>query len=160
MTARQNVTRRAVHNSYVMSRPLKGREWAIPRGLIGPVRFNAYGEIINEHHVQWVLAIARANPRATFSIITKRPELFPMQRRPRNLVITASHYLIGDMSISPWADKTYLVQRGEATEEQKRDPNLAPCQDHCLTCYLHRENCYSKKGPKGIVREYQESPTR
>lgn len=157
LTYRQNITRVICNNAYLMSRPLKGREYAIPRGLIGPVRFNAFGEVLNACHVEWILAICRANPRATFSLITKRTDLFPM-RRPRNLILIRSHYRIGDQTIDPRADKTYVVQYGPATEEQMRDENNSPCGDACYACVAHGINCYSKKGPRRILRPFQKPP--
>ena len=153
MTYRQTMIRRLIQNAYLMSRPIQ--DHAIPRGLIGPVRFNAFGEVLNEYHAQWVLAIVRANPKAVFSLITKQVNLFPMNNRPKNLILISSKFRIDDTSIDERADKTYCVISEPETDEMKRDPMNHPCQDGCLQCYIHDEGCYSKRGPKRILRQLQ-----
>lgn len=152
-TYRVNMIKRLAENTVLLSGPV--RDHALPRGLIGPVRINAYGEVMNTNHARWVVAIARANPKATVSVITKQPGHFATVTRPRNLVIVASHYRLDEMSLDNRADKTYCVINGPTTEEMKRDPDNAPCLDGCMNCYLQGAGCYSKTGPKRIVREFQ-----
>lgn len=154
MTYRQSMIRRLMQNAILMDEPLAERKYALPRDLTGAVRINAFGEVMGKNHAEWILAICKANPKATFSLITKRAHLFPMQRRPKNLILISSTMRIGDMGISARTDKTYAVVH-EVTEEMMRDPTNYPCQNHCMTCFIHGEGCYSKKGPKRIVRILQ-----
>jgi len=95
-----------------------------PRGTL--VRFNAYGELLNEAHL-WNLmdiAIAYDNPEATFALWTKRIALAGPIVKPPNMITIYSQPLIdGPTYVPPGFDGTYVVH-----------PDGSPCGDRCIEC--------------------------
>lgn len=98
------------------------------------VRFNAYGELLNDTHFRNLCIIARANRESTFALWTKRPEIvrhyassIPLNMR---LVFSVTSPGEGDPG-EPFDTVFEAVPKG--------DPRIN-CEGHCLEC----RKCWKK----------------
>lgn len=120
----------------------------LPRFPAGSyVRFNSFGELLNEHHLDNLITIAKLNKDSTFALWTKRLDLFPkVFHKPENLIVV---YSWGDLNpdtraIKPprrFIDHIFTVH----TEMPREGIN---CQKHCASCLL----CY-RRDTDFIIRE-------
>lgn len=122
----------------------------LPRFQSGQyVRFNSFGELINEAHLQNLLSICRVNPDTHFALWTKRVDLLPQSKpKPPNLTVVYSwgpldppdSYLNAIPSTWKWVDHIFAVYT-------KPSPAIN-CFGKCKDCLL----CYKPDGPR-IIRE-------
>lgn len=99
------------------------------------VRFNAYGEIINDTHFINLCNIASANPATTFALWTKRKDVVKKLNRyiPDNMIlIYSSPKMNVKASLPKYFHKVFTVFSEEAEGIN--------CTGHCTECLL----CYTK----------------
>ena len=99
------------------------------------VRINGHGELINENHLDNIIAIAVKNPQCTFALWTKRASLIRqrLDRIPDNLILVFSN---------PKVDRVIGVPRGfhkvfnNVSKGSTRPQNCTgrKCIE-CLACY-------------------------
>ena len=152
-TYRINMIKTLVGNMVLFNSPVNTD--IIPCDIIGPLRINAFGNIHNIQHTKWIVAIARKNKKSTISVIDKRPGMFkPLSKIPHNMIITGSHYIIDDISDIPNCHKVYCVVN-TITDDMRNNIDMFICEDKCMKCYINDEGCYSRKGPRYIIRKLQ-----
>jgi hypothetical protein len=109
----------------------------VPRMNAHTVRFNAHGELINMEHLINLGLIACHNPKATFTLWTKRKDIVEKWLRdwgkPPNMILIYSSPKLDRQSALPIGfDKVFTVY-GKDTQT---DINCGTknCAD-CMTCY-------------------------
>jgi len=110
------------------------------------VRFNSFGELLNETHLENLYAICRKNPKVHFALWTKRDLLVKTsERRPKNLVLVYSEPLLdAQYPIVPFQfDYVYVVH--------SKNSGVKPCGDLCASCL----RCYTKPlpGADRVIRQ-------
>ena len=111
-------------------------------------RFSAHGDLFNKTHADNFFKIARANPKTTFALWTKRPELVAVDSCPDNVILVYSSPKINSNSTLPRGfDKVFTVWNAEGIELNDVDINCGA--KSCLTCQL----CYSKTNGVVFVNE-------
>ncbi|MGL4999288.1 MAG: GP88 family protein [Cetobacterium sp.] len=113
------------------------------------VRFHSFGEIINKKHMENIYNIAKANPQATFCLMTKRYDLAMKFEKLDNVVYIASAPMINvpivNKKVLNYFDKQFVVYDVDKAEEQKIELN---CKGKsCVDC----RQCYTKLGDKVIT---------
>ena len=135
---RKNMQPALQRNSDALSqRILAGHE--IPRVMDSVFRFDAHGELINNTHLQNLVAIANHNPRTSFALWTKRNDLvakhFAKAPKPANLILIYSNPKISNIMRKPprHFDRTFNnVLEHEYVDQQNCTGQK--CAD-CLLCY-------------------------
>lgn len=98
------------------------------------VRFNSFGEIINETHMENLIAIAERNPYTTFGLWTKRSDIVLKFRKRDNIkYIFSVSKLDGKIpkpEVLEYFDKAFIVVS---------DNTGVNCSGACLDCRL----CYT-----------------
>lgn len=137
-----------VYNYALMSLPVDMSK--IPTHLYGPISINRYGRIINRHHGQYIVGIARLNKQAMISVVDQHPDmlLHSVRTLPSNLIVIGSHETIDDLSTIERCHKTMCIVT-TITEEMRSDPNIHICKGKCIDC----KQCYTRKGARMIVRQ-------
>jgi len=131
------------HNSKMLSRPLGDN---IPKFKSGEkVRFNGYGELVNEIHLHNIINIARLNPDTFFALWSKRKDLIrqyfdvPGRVKPKNLnIIYSSPILNKRYRVPKYHDKVFTVYDKNTIEEKCININCGA--KDCNSCNI----CYSK----------------
>jgi len=113
------------------------------------VRFNSFGELINDTHMLNILTISRVNPDKVLSLYTKRHDLVRkyVNEIPSNLVLVSSNPYMDDLAtdVPAMYDALFCVYTKPFAEKHKVKIN---CHGDCFSCRL----CYTK-GVKDIARE-------
>lgn len=118
------------------------------------IRFNSFGELINERHYENLLLICDGAPNTTFALWTKRYEIVSKYPKPANLILiysepklnpTAQFY---DAVVKKWPafDKVFMVYAPHFADATNVQIN---CQRACIDC-LH---CYTKTNRIKEIRE-------
>lgn len=98
-------------------------------------RFNSFGELINETHVQNLLNIVFENPNTNFALWTKKPNLLKrgMNEKPKNLqLVYSSIYTDKIANLPDQFDKVFTV----FSKEQNIN-----CSEKCIDCqYCYHDN--------------------
>lgn len=123
------------------------------------IRFEAFGDLINENHFANFVNIAKKNPHATFTLFTKAPYVVESAlkngiEKPDNMIIVVSDLMINGGKLSPvellakypFADKIFIVYDKKEIKEKEIDINCGARS--CIGCL----NCY-KKNDINIMRE-------
>jgi len=141
---RPSLEKRLIENSQVLSsRLLEPKE--IPFFNARYVRFNSFGEIINEIHYLNLLRIAKANPHTKFGLWTKRSNIVMMHSKAKNIKYIYSAPSVNVFKVSKtklnWFDKVFVV-------EKKDNPKIN-CKGKCIDCLL----CYTDNDTKFIYEK-------
>ena len=110
------------------------------------VRINGHGELINENHLDNIIAIAVKNPQCTFALWTKRASLIRqrLDRIPDNLILVFSN---------PKVDRVIGVPRGfHKVFNNVSKGSTAPqnCTGRkCIECLA----CYRKDSGTNVIVE-------
>ena len=105
-------------------------------------RFNAFGELINELHLENLIAIVKHNPHCTFALWSKRSDIiknvFDKVKKPSNLILIYSSPVKNVIAKKPkHFNKVFTV----FTRPFIRENNTAiNCMQKCSECLI----CYSK----------------
>jgi len=112
------------------------------------VRFNSFGELINEQHYKNIIKICKKNPKTTFSLWTKRIVFVNQFKKPENLILVFSEASINSLSekIPDGFDKLFVVFTRGFAKEHKIKIN---CSGACVDC----RKCYDKENQDRIIRE-------
>lgn len=149
-TFRANAAKVWKRNGDILSKEIIPDE-SLPRFSTCFVRFSAHGELINETHLINLLNMAKKNPRSTFSIWTKRPQLFrrviDKHGKPDNLIaifsVTEINYV--PMRIPSGFDKVFCV-----VTEGSEYASMINCGDKkCIDCEL----CYTRNNTDVIIEK-------
>ena len=133
-----------VRNSALLSAPLADDQ--LPRFAEGEiVRFNSFGEIINDDHMRNIVRICNLSPKAVFALWTKRIgtviSVLDEVGKPSNLQLIESWPLLDGSRanrLPKYFDRIFYVQR-IATDRIN-------CSAKCASCM----KCYTKGGPTAI----------
>jgi hypothetical protein len=117
-------------------------------------RLEAFGDVQNETQVKNYFNFCRRNPRTTFSVWTKNPEIYARVlesgvKKPKNLIIILSSHLVNvQANADKWdfVDKVFTVYDKAYAEKNNIVINCG--KRKCLSCM----NCYDKRGAD-IVNE-------
>jgi hypothetical protein len=139
---RPTLEKRLVENYELLStRLLEDHELPVFNAMY--VRYNSYGELINDTHYQNLIAIARANPHVTFGLWTKHYKIVMRQPKEPNIkYIYSVPNVDGNLpsqEIQDFFDKIFIVQRTK---------NGQNCHGKCIDCRL----CYPNNDVQ-IIRE-------
>ena len=102
------------------------------------VRFNSFGEIINELHYENLLLIAEMNPHTNFGLWTKRSNIVMKYPKSPNIKYVYSVLSLGESKVGAevekYFDKIFHVRRKGEVEFNC----LGKCID-CLVCYTDND---------------------
>jgi hypothetical protein len=133
---RPNLEKRIIENGNILSkRLLKVDEIPLFNSIY--VRFNSFGELINDRHYHNLQRIAHHNPHTTFGLWTKRADIVMKHPKEPNIkyiysALAIENAVVGS-SISNWFDKVFYVH--------KKDNELINCKGKCIDCLLcYRDN--------------------
>jgi hypothetical protein len=121
-------------------------DWQIPR--FSPdeiVRFNGYGELINDTHLLNCFKICSTNPNVQFAIWTKRFRMVQkyLDQKPANLILIYSNPYLDKSSVLPKGfDKTFNVKT-------KKSSARINCSGACLDC----KKCYKADNRTTVIYE-------
>ena len=105
----------------------------IPKINAHTVRFNSYGELINDTHFINLCRIAQFNPLVRFTLWTKRMDLICCHV-PKNLrIIQSSAHIDRQDRRHPKAWKVFTVY----SDDKNINCGSLPCMD-CMKCYDHK----------------------
>ncbi len=140
---RTSLEKRLIQNSELLSsRLLTDQEIPMFNSLF--VRFNSFGEIINNTHYLNLMAIAKKNPQSTFGLWTKKYAIVMKYEKVDNIKYIYSLSEVDGESpsvkIRNWFDKVFMVQ-------SKKDERIN-CYQSCIDCLL----CYTDNDVK-VIRE-------
>ena len=109
------------------------------------VRFNSFGEIINDIHYQNLIKIAKKNPFTTFGLWTKRSDIVMKYPKEPNIKYIYSVSMINGKkppeNVMEWFDKVFIVHKKDTKEEIN-------CHGACINCLI----CYTNN-PVKIINE-------
>ena len=135
---RKNMAPALQRNSNLLSsRPLEQQE--IPRIVDSIFRFNAHGELINQQHLENLMAIAIDNPWCRFALWTKRVDFvfkyIKKHGKPKNVNLIYSNPKMGHILSKPpkYFDKTFNNVAPDDYVDQQNCTGQK-CQD-CRLCY-------------------------
>jgi hypothetical protein len=139
---RKNLEVKLLHNSALLSEKLlTDRE--LPTFNNRYVRFNSFGELINDIHMENLIAIAKKNPYTNFGLWTKRTDIVLKYDKIPNIKYIFSVSKIDgectDKKVLDYFDKTF-------TAVPTKDN--ANCHGACIDCML----CYTDNDVK-VIRE-------
>jgi hypothetical protein len=117
-------------------------------------RLEAFGDVQNETQVKNYFNFCRRNPRTTFSVWTKNPEIYQRVlesgvKKPKNLIIILSSHLVNvQANADKWdfVDKVFTVYDKAYAEKNNIVINCG--KRKCLSCM----NCYDPRG-EDIINE-------
>ena len=115
------------------------------------VRFEAFGDLINETQFMNYINIAKKNPHCTFAIWTKAPYIMTNVfksgiEKPSNMIIIYSSIMVNDSVFTfeelkekmPFIDKMFTVYDKKTIKEKNIDINCgARSCVGCMRCYTH-----------------------
>jgi len=132
------------HNGRLLS---EGKLEDLPRFNAAFVRFNAFGELINDSHMYNLIKICEHNPNTTFTLWTKKKgiviKMLGQYGKPKNLLLVYSSEEVGVRELLPlYFDKVFTVY-GKVS---KIDINCGDkkCFD-CRLCYTKNRTIYIKE---------------
>lgn len=96
-TSRRSCAPAWERNGALLSKPLE----QIPVVTAALCRFSAHGELLNRQHYENYCIIARAHPRTTFALFTKRKDLVEPDLAPPNLVLVYSNPVVDKIMDKP-----------------------------------------------------------
>jgi hypothetical protein len=135
---RKNMAPALQRNSDLLSsRPLERKE--IPRILDSVFRFSAHGELINDQHMENLMAIVLDNPWCRFALWTKRVDFvfryIKKHGKPDNLNLIYSNPKKSHIMSKPpkFFDKTFNNVLSHE-DVDKQNCTGQKCKD-CLLCY-------------------------
>jgi hypothetical protein len=138
---RPTLEKRILENSDLLSTRLLEPE-EVPLFNARYVRFNSFGEIINEIHYLNLIQIANSNPHTTFGLWTKRSNI--VMRYPKEPNIKYIFSPLGlekpklGLNVIKFFDKVFMVH--------KKDSSIINCKGKCIDCLL----CYTDNDTKFI----------
>ena len=105
-------------------------------------RFNSFGELINELHLENLIIIVKANPHCTFALWSKRRDIvkavFTRIKKPVNMILIYSSPIKNVVSKKPVKfDKVFTVFTRPFIRDNGTSIN---CQQSCFACRI----CYTK----------------
>ena len=112
-------------------------------------RFESFGDLINENHLQNFVNICKKNPQTMFALWTKNLEplnLFATQDKPENLVIVYSSEYLNEPENAFWnpqIDHVFTVYEKQYAKDNGITINCGSrdCLG-CLKCYHHGGDKY------------------
>jgi hypothetical protein len=118
-------------------------------------RIEAFGDVQNELQVCNYFNFCRRNPRSTFSVWTKNPEIYQRVlgsgvKKPRNLIIVLSSTMLNVQANADkyaFVDKVFTVYDKAYAEKNNVVINCG--KRKCLSCM----NCYTKGGSPVYINE-------
>ena len=130
---RKNLEIRLLGNSDLLSKRIL-KDYELPVFNNRYVRFNSYGELINEQHMANLINIARKNPHTTFGLWTKRSDLvMKFEKVPNIKYIFSVSKVDGtctNSKVLDYFDKVFIaMSSSEGTN----------CTTNCMSCML----CYT-----------------
>lgn len=138
---RPTLEKRLLENSDVLSTRLL-LQYETPLFNARYVRFNSFGEIINDIHYLNLLQIANHNPHTTFGLWTKRSDIVMKFPKEKNIKYIHSALHIdspkASQAILEFFDKVFVVKK-----KHSEDIN---CNSKCMECLL----CYTDNDVKFI----------
>lgn len=127
------------------------------------VRFESFGDLVNFNHIENYLLIAFKNPKTNFALFTKRRNLIERfftlydVKKPKNLAIVSSSYLMNDKGLSEieksnrtnsrlgfkLIDKVFTVYDNDNEKANNNGINLPVwnCEKRCNNCRF----CWSNR---------------
>ena len=109
------------------------------------VRFNSFGELINDIHYQNLLLIADKNPHTIFGLWTKRAKTVMKHKKRKNIKYIYSIREINSSKVSEkisnYFDKIFAVKSKDGPEIN--------CKGKCINCLL----CYTDNDTKFIYEK-------
>ena len=105
------------------------------------VRFDSFGELINERHLKNLANIARKNDHAVFTLWTKQKKLvsdtFKSFEKPSNLILIYSSPVINQEARKPaHFDKVFTVFDKKTAQSVEINCGSKSCVN-CQICYSH-----------------------
>lgn len=146
---RPNVVKTYQKNAELLSsRVLSMAE--IPTLNVSFLRFNSFGELINEIHMENIINICRKNPHLTASIWTKRPNIVnKFKDIPKNLILVYSSPKMNIRSKLPKRfNKVFTVYDKEHIEKDNIKIN---CKQKCIECL----KCYKTSDKDVYINEHK-----
>ena len=107
------------------------------------VRFDGFGELINDRHLKNLSNIARKNEHAIFTLWTKQQKLvrdtFKNFEKPSNLILIYSSLLINQEAKKPlYFDKVFTVYDKKTAENVEINCGSKSCLN-CRICYSQND---------------------
>ena len=137
---RKNLEVKLLHNSTLLSENLLADK-ELPVFNNRYVRFNSFGEIINDIHMENLIAIAKKNPYTNFGLWTKRTDIVLKYDKIPNIKYIFSVSKIDgectDRKVLDYFDKTFTAISNKEN---------ANCHGACADCML----CYTDNDVKVI----------
>ena len=113
-------------------------------------RFNSFGELINEKHLENIVKIVNANPHCTFTLWTKRLNIVSsvLDRigKPSNMILIYSSpekNVVADTD-NKYIDKVFTVFSKKASVDVEIN-----CAQSCMLC----RKCYDKNDNTRFINE-------
>lgn len=139
---RKNLEVKLLHNSALLSENLL-TDKELPVFNNRYVRFNSFGEIINDIHMENLIAIAKKNPYTNFGLWTKRTDIVLKYDKIPNIKYIFSVSKIDgsctDKKVLDYFDKTFTAISNKEN---------ANCHGACADCML----CYTDNDVK-VIKE-------
>lgn len=118
-------------------------------------RLESFGDVANPLQVRNYFNFCRRNPRTTFSVWTKNPEIYARVlesgvKKPKNLIIVLSSTMLNVQANAekyPFVDKVFTVYEKSYAEKNNIIVNCG--KRKCLSCM----NCYTKGGSPTYINE-------
>ena len=148
---RPTLERRLIENSELLSSNIIKKS-ELPKLNASFVRFNSFGELINELHFKNLINICKTNKRTLCVLWTKRIEILDSVlgtiEKPKNLVIIISNNYINAImdKLPQYADKSFNVVTKDYIESSGIITN---CDKSCNECRL----CYSRNNITTIIEK-------
>lgn len=115
-------------------------------------RFNSFGELVNEKHLENLLKIVNANPHCTFTLWTKRLDIagdvLDRMGKPDNFILIYSSP-VKNVCASPelkYVDKIFTVYSKPYLAKNDVEIN---CKQRCIECL----KCYNKADKTRFINE-------
>lgn len=106
------------------------------------LRFNAFGELINEGHYLNLKRIAIKNPSVIFALWTKRPDLVH-GKKVKNIIYIFSSPMINKVATKPKGfDKVFTVFSKDRTDVNINCHNYEGACRKCMLCYSKNDVVY------------------
>jgi len=132
------------HNGRLLS---EGKLEDLPQFNAAFVRFNAFGELINDTHLYNLVRICNANPQTTFTLWTKKKgivaKILAQYGKPNNMLLVYSSEGVGVRELLPlYFDKVFTVY--DKVSQVDINCGDKKCFD-CRLCYTKNRTIYIKE---------------
>ena len=132
-----------INDDIFTHRILHDRE--IPFLNYGIIRYNSYGEIINDYHFINYCTIAKNNNHCTFTLFTKREDIIKRNYKyiPDNMILIYSSPVLNKQARLPkFFNKVFTVYTDDYYKLHNIDINcIGQCKD-CKVCYSKNDTIY------------------